>query len=185
MSYYDGDEKLLSSAAAGLTGGGAGGGEDALVARMALAMAGRRNGTISVGVTGSSVTAGHGNFGGAAWPLVLERRMAPVWKQLFGVRFVVHDQAVGGRDPWPASFCLEPMMGEDVDVVMREWEYWGAADGLVDDEVNTKKRGLKSDRSCTHRSNWSVASTRSIALCRVVHPRTHDSSQERFRVSVT
>ena len=100
--------------------------------RVALAMAGRRGGGVfSVGVTGSSVTAGHGGFGDAAWPLVLERRLAPVWRRHFGVRFVVHNQAVGGRDPWPASWCLGAMMGADVDIVMREWEYWGAADGLV------------------------------------------------------
>ncbi len=134
VAYYDGDERVLASAA------GVGGDDAALVARAALAMAGRRGGGVfSVGVTGSSVTAGHGGFGDAAWPLVLERRLAPVWRAHFGVRFVVHNQAVGGRDPWPASWCLGPMMGAAVDVVMREWEYWGAADGLVVDDIGARQ----------------------------------------------
>ena len=134
VRYYDGDERVLASAA------GLGGDDAALVARVALAMAGRRGGGVfSVGVTGSSVTAGHGGFGDAAWPLVLERRLAPVWRRHFGVRFVVHNQAVGGRDPWPASWCLGPMMGAAVDVVMREWEYWGAADGLVVDDIGARQ----------------------------------------------
>ncbi len=122
VQYYDGDTTVLG-AALGLAD------DTALAARMALAMAGRRNRTLSAAAAGSSVTAGHGGFGDAAWPLVLERRVAPVWA-LFGVRFVVHNQAVGGRDPWPASWCLSPMMGDDVDIVMREWEYWAPSDGL-------------------------------------------------------
>eukprot|EP00937_MAST-01D_sp_MAST-1D-sp2_P006997 g6997.t1 len=125
LAYYGGDEELLMPAPVVPAA------DDKLFeARMAEAVLGLRRPAVGrpanefvVGVTGSSVTAGHDCFGRSAWPHVLERALKPVWAAA-GIDFVVRNAAVGGRDPNPWPFCLEQMVGSDVDVVMREAEYW-------------------------------------------------------------
>ena len=131
LKYYEGDAAMLDAAPSFPSAD-----DKLLVGRMGLAALGMRAHLVTgggpgsgkarafvVGVTGSSVTAGHDTFGPVAWPHVLARNMAPLWAAL-GVEFVLRDAAVGGRDPNPWPFCLAQMMGEDVDVVMREAEYW-------------------------------------------------------------
>ena len=66
---------------------------------------------------------GHDAFETTSWPRFFERRLRPLWEKL-SVEFVVRNHAVGGRNPNPWSLCLAPMLGEDSDVIMREWEYW-------------------------------------------------------------
>jgi len=58
--------------------------------------------------------------------------------RMFGVKLVVMNSAVGGRDPNPYSLCLSPMLGDDSDVVMREWEFWPWGAGF-DQEMVTKQ----------------------------------------------
>ena len=82
-----------------------------------------------VAAFGSSVTAGHDGFGHTAWPAVLGRRLAKELAPL-GIEVEVRNQAVGGAEPFPRSLCVGPIAGNDVDLVIREWEYWGFSDGL-------------------------------------------------------
>ena len=136
LKYYDGDAAMLDTAPSFAAK------DDAfLTARMGLAALGMRapllvGGGLGkarafvVGVTGSSVSAGHDGFGPVAWPHVLARNMKPLWAEL-GVEFQMRDGAVGGRDPNPWPFCLKQMMGEDVDVVLREAEYWSWDEGFA------------------------------------------------------
>ena len=124
LNYYHGDESILRKAAILSP-------EDAdtpLSARLALLALGRKR-RLVIGAMGSSVTAGHDSFHDAAWPAVLERWLAPTFKQL-GATLVVRNQAVGGATPFPASLCVRSMLGSDVDILLREWEYWRYSDGL-------------------------------------------------------
>jgi len=134
LQYYGGDAAMLDAAPSFSAKD-----DTLLVARMGLAALGKRASLLVggglgkrrafvVGVTGSSVSAGHDTFGPVAWPRVLARSMAPLWATL-GVDFQLRDGAVGGRDPNPWPFCLKQIMGEDVDVVLREAEYWSWDDG--------------------------------------------------------
>ena len=101
---------------------------DALEAKLAkLATSG--GGKFVVAAFGSSVTAGHDGFGHTAWPAVLGRRLSKELEPL-GIEVEVRNQAVGGAEPFPRSLCVGPIAGSDVDLVIREWEYWGFSDGL-------------------------------------------------------
>jgi hypothetical protein len=124
LKYYDGDTSILRRAPVVPP-------EDAdarLCAQLALLALGHKRRFV-VGVLGSSVSAGHDGFGDAAWPRVLERWLMPTVKQLGGA-LTVRNQAVGGTNPFPTSLCLAPILGTDVDLVIREWEYWSFADGM-------------------------------------------------------
>eukprot|EP00471_Norrisiella_sphaerica_P010704 CAMPEP_0184503868 /NCGR_PEP_ID=MMETSP0113_2-20130426/52143_1 /TAXON_ID=91329 /ORGANISM="Norrisiella sphaerica, Strain BC52" /LENGTH=881 /DNA_ID=CAMNT_0026893437 /DNA_START=179 /DNA_END=2824 /DNA_ORIENTATION=+ len=89
-----------------------------------------------ISVAGSSVSAGHDNMGSEAWPIVLRRNLSPIGKSL-GLNISVRNQAVGGRNPNPHSLCLGPMLGEDADVVIREWQYWTFSEGFRDNTILT------------------------------------------------
>ena len=123
LAYYNGDEQVLDAlvfATAGLA--------PTLEAKLAkLATSG--GGKFVVAAFGSSVTAGHDGFGHTAWPAVLGRRLAKELAPL-GIEVEVRNQAVGGAEPFPRSLCVGPIAGSDVDLVIREWEYWGFSDGL-------------------------------------------------------
>jgi hypothetical protein len=132
--YYNKDKHVLKDAV--VRPGGKS--EAVLVAKMALAML-EDEGSFKIAALGSSVTAGHDTFVSAAWPAVIERALKPTWDAL-GVDFVVRNQAVGGRDPNPWPFCMPQMAGDDVDIIIREWEYWPFAAGFDESEgVFTKK----------------------------------------------
>ena len=123
LAYYSGDEQVLDAlvfATSGLA--------PTLEAKLAkLATSG--GGKFVVAAFGSSVTAGHDGFGHTAWPAVLGRRLAKELAPL-GIEVEVRNQAVGGAEPFPRSLCVGPIAGSDVDLVIREWEYWGFSDGL-------------------------------------------------------
>ena len=123
LAYYNGDEQVLDAlvfATSGLA--------PTLEAKLArLATSG--GGKFVVAAFGSSVTAGHDGFGHTAWPAVLGRRLAKELAPL-GIEVEVRNQAVGGAEPFPRSLCVGPIAGNDVDLVIREWEYWGFSDGL-------------------------------------------------------
>eukprot|EP00954_Amorphochlora_amoebiformis_P009673 752884-Amorphochlora_amoeboformis.AAC.1 len=55
--------------------------------------------------------------------------MSPLWESA-GVNYTMRNQAVGGRNPNPHVLCLEPMLGSDSDIVLREWEYWEFSEGF-------------------------------------------------------
>eukprot|EP00966_Prymnesium_polylepis_P190424 4412913-Prymnesium_polylepis.1 len=107
LTYYEGDEAILRRSAMLPA-------EDAdapLTAKLAQLALGRKR-RLVIGAVGSSVTAGHDFFHDAAWPAVLERLLAPSVAKVGGT-LVVRNQAVGGSNPFPASFCLAPMLGND------------------------------------------------------------------------
>lgn len=129
LNHYHGDEQLLRGAAV-LPAANT---DTALRARLGLVAVGRQA-QLVIGAAGSSVTAGHDGFAQAAWPAVLERRLAPSIQRL-GAKLVVRNHAVGGTNPNPAALCLAPMLGTDVDLVLREWEYWPFSSGLSQDRL--------------------------------------------------
>jgi len=139
LAYYDGDTRILQRAPIVPP-------EDAdarLCAQLALLALGHKR-RLVIGAIGSSVTAGHDGFGDAAWPRVIERWLGPTIKQLGG-QLMVRNQAVGGTNPFPASLCLAPILGTDVDIVLREWEYWSYGDGL--EHGRLAKPGASADQA--------------------------------------
>jgi hypothetical protein len=128
-AYYKNDKHILKDAVAKRGGKS----EAVLVAKMALAML-EDDGSFKIAALGSSVTAGHDTFVSAAWPAVIERALKPTWDVL-GVDFLVRNQAVGGRDPNPWPLCMPQMTGDDVDIIIREWEYWPFDAGIRSDMI--------------------------------------------------
>jgi hypothetical protein len=129
LEYYQGDAKILKDAVA-KRGGQA---EAVLRAKMASAMlsgtsaqgtdADAEAAKFTIVAVGSSVTAGHDTFLSSAWPAVIDRVLSPLWKAA-GVKLTVRNMAVGGRDPNPWPLCMPQMVGDDADIIIREWEYW-------------------------------------------------------------
>ena len=124
LAYYEGDEQVLDAVTASTPGLARN-----LEAKLASRAVSGEGARFVVAALGSSVTAGHDNVGSTAWPAVLERRLKGALGPL-GIDVEVRNQAVGGREPFPASLCLAPIAGEDADLVVREWEYWSFGDGL-------------------------------------------------------
>ena len=123
LAYYNGDEQVLDAlvfATSGLAPT-----LEAKLARLATTEGSKK---FVIAAFGSSVTAGHDGFGHTAWPAVLGRRLAKELAPL-GIEVEVRNQAVGGAEPFPRSLCVGPIAGNDVDLVIREWEYWGFSMG--------------------------------------------------------
>lgn len=118
VAYYESDEHLLNGAIKYASAAAT----HQLAERLARSAV--RDEAVVISAVGSSVTAGHDGFLSTAWPAVLERRLHDVF------RVEVRNQAVGGRTPFPASLCLKPIVGDDADLIVREWEYWSLHDGL-------------------------------------------------------
>jgi len=128
LKYYKYDKKILQEAVIGKSAGIKENIESLFIKI-------KQGKSINICTVGSSVTAGHDGFGLTAWPAVLERRL-----RSFGLNVTVNNQAVGGRNPYPASLCLKNICGLHVDIVLREWQYWSLEDGLSqygDDVVAT------------------------------------------------
>mmetsp|Transcript_7042 Transcript_7042/g.11767 ORF Transcript_7042/g.11767 Transcript_7042/m.11767 type:complete len:123 (-) Transcript_7042:1144-1512(-) len=68
---------------------------------------------------GSSVTAGHDNLPGQAYPHVIEKKMAPIFDTL-GIIFKVYNIAQGANACTPSDMCYSSMGGYSADVV--GWE---------------------------------------------------------------
>ncbi|KAJ1455389.1 hypothetical protein M885DRAFT_617256 [Pelagophyceae sp. CCMP2097] len=148
MAYYGGDAPILDAALVHRTTGLS----QALDGKLARLVAGKGSGKFTVGVLGSSVTAGHDGFGNTAYPAVLERALKPVFAAL-GVNVEVRNLAVGGREPFPASMCVRTICGDDADLIVREWEYWDFADGLISDGAG----GAAGAVEVFARNAWAIA----------------------------
>lgn len=131
LEYYHGDASILDEAPYTSPGS-----DTILASKMAMAMLGLEYGdpnnkSFTIGVIGSSFSAGHDSFGDAAWPAVLEGHLKPLWSSM-GVRFSVRNQAQGGIAPCVFQFlCFPQMFGDDVDVVIRESCCWKYDDQIV------------------------------------------------------
>jgi hypothetical protein len=138
LAYYDNDEKLLDKSPHKAAA------EDSLlIAKMAKAINDADKKTFTIGVDGSSVSAGHDNFLSTAWPSVLERILKPVWSNL-EMDFKVINGAVGARDPNPWPLCFKQILGPDVDLVIHEAEYWEFEAGYNDEQKYFKVGADKS-----------------------------------------
>jgi len=71
-------------------------------------------------VVGGSVAAGVGSWRTTAWPHVLQRLLEPVFSRL-GMVFELRNQAMPNRPEFPDNHCLNPVVGNDADVILREW----------------------------------------------------------------
>eukprot|EP00607_Mallomonas_marina_P003036 CAMPEP_0182435244 /NCGR_PEP_ID=MMETSP1167-20130531/74670_1 /TAXON_ID=2988 /ORGANISM="Mallomonas Sp, Strain CCMP3275" /LENGTH=455 /DNA_ID=CAMNT_0024626085 /DNA_START=277 /DNA_END=1641 /DNA_ORIENTATION=- len=71
---------------------------------------------------GSSVTAGHDNLYNQSYPMIVKKRMTPIFESL-GLKFLVRNIAMGANNCLPYSFCYESMGGADPDVVGWEQSY--------------------------------------------------------------
>jgi len=127
LAYYSNDEQVLDSLVYATPGFAVN--LDAKLAALAVQKGGAKKKFV-VAALGSSVTAGHDGFGDTAWPAVLQRRLAKALAP-FGIEVEVRNQAVGGSEPFPRSLCMSTLAGDDADLVIREWEYWGYADGAI------------------------------------------------------
>jgi hypothetical protein len=165
LKYYHGDKELLTKAAARFENQDS---EKILVSRMALSILEKKPFVISV--AGSSVSAGHDGFGNAAYSAVLERQMGPAWAAA-GANLIVRNQAVGGRDPNPYSMCLGPMLGEDTDLVIREWEYWPFSAGFADRDM-VARAGADEDEAALEvflRTALSMRKQPAVAFLKMAH----------------
>jgi len=70
---------------------------------------------------GSSVTAGHDNYGNQSWPYQLQELLKPVFKKA-GFDFEVRQRAFGGFGEMPfTAGCLADRVGHGVDALNWEW----------------------------------------------------------------
>ena len=71
---------------------------------------------------GSSVTAGHDNLYNSSYPLVIRRRLTPLFNKL-GISFKSHNIAQGANDCIPYNLCLESMGNLNPDWIGWEQSY--------------------------------------------------------------
>jgi len=81
---------------------------------------------------GSSVTAGHDNFFNQSYPMVLERRLRPIYEAL-GITLEVRNIAQGANNCLPSNFCYEAMGGDDADWIGWEQSFnCGRSNGIYE-----------------------------------------------------
>ena len=71
---------------------------------------------------GSSVTAGHDNHYRQSYPLVVRKRLIPLFA-VMGIKLIVHNFAMGANPCSPYDLCYESMGGSDPDWVGWEQSY--------------------------------------------------------------
>ena len=71
---------------------------------------------------GSSVTAGHDNYYNQSYPLILKKRMLPIFNSL-KIDLKIHNIAQGANNCIPYNLCLEAMGGNDPDFISWEQSY--------------------------------------------------------------
>ena len=175
LEYYEGDTSLLRGAHISPPSV-----DTRLSARLSLLALGEKK-RLVIGAAGSSVTAGHDAFVNAAYPAVLERLLAPTVKAL-GAELVVRNGGKSGINPLPTSLCIAPMLGSDVDVVLREWEYWPYSAGI--DARLLAKPGASADMAGLElflRAALSVESQPSVHL---VQMNVHGSTAPPARTAI-
>ena len=72
-----------------------------------------------MGITGSSVTAGHDNFFNESYPAVIETALSPIFK-LMNITLVVRNAALGNNPCLPYDACISNHVGSDLDFL--SWE---------------------------------------------------------------
>jgi len=60
-----------------------------------------------------------------------------------GIKLEVRNAGIGGMGPWPSTFCLQSLVGEEVDLMTREWEYWPYDAGI--NKKGVSAAGYQSD----------------------------------------
>jgi hypothetical protein len=68
---------------------------------------------------GSSVTAGHDNYFHQSYPMIVQKRMAPILAAM-GINMTVRNIAQGANNCNPYDMCYESMGGRDADWI--GWE---------------------------------------------------------------
>ena len=72
-----------------------------------------------MGITGSSVTAGHDNFFNESYPAVIENALLPIFK-IMNISLVVRNAALGNNPCLPYDACISNHVGSDLDFL--SWE---------------------------------------------------------------
>ena len=70
-------------------------------------------------MVGSSVTAGHDNFFNESYPMIVKKRMEPIFAAM-GIGMTVNNIAQGANVCVPYDMCYESMGGLDADFI--GWE---------------------------------------------------------------
>ena len=71
--------------------------------------------------SGYSITVGRGNFFHQSFPFIVEQILKQPMQQLFGVKLIVRNAAIGGIPSFPYGFCMEHFLGKDPDII--SWDY--------------------------------------------------------------
>ena len=72
-----------------------------------------------MGITGSSVTAGHDNYFNESYPVVIETALLPIFK-LMNINLEVRNAALGNNPCLPYDACIANHVGSDLDFL--SWE---------------------------------------------------------------
>ena len=72
-----------------------------------------------MGITGSSVTAGHDNYFNESYPVVIETALLPIFK-LMNINLEVRNAALGNNPCLPYDACVANHVGSDLDFL--SWE---------------------------------------------------------------
>lgn len=81
-----------------------------------------------IGVTGTSIAAGHENYFNQSFPVVWGALMKEAFARA-GVGLTVRNHAIGNSPIYPSYFCVGEIVGEDVDLVLWEYSLMGGDDG--------------------------------------------------------
>ena len=174
LAYYGGDEAVLDIAVHKDTQG-----EAMLAARIARrVLKAREDGAAPfvISAMGSSVTAGHDGFYDTAYPSVLERTLGAIMAQS-NLTLTVRNVAVGGRGPWLASLCVRPQVGEDADVITREWEYWPFDAGMQDYGMGEAGKDQQSAAlELFLRTAWRLPNQPMVHVLQMQHAKAEDAA---------
>ncbi|KAL7576515.1 hypothetical protein ACA910_018014 [Epithemia clementina (nom. ined.)] len=91
----------------------------ATAGRILRAAANRR--PFRMAFAGYSVTVGRGNFFQQSYPFVLQHILQPAFTEIFQMKLLVRNAAIGGIPSFPYGFCLEHFLGPTPDVI--SWDF--------------------------------------------------------------
>lgn len=93
-------------------------------------------GAFTIGVMGTSVTAGHDNFFNQSFPVVWGKLMEEAFTAA-GVELVMRNHAMGWNPIHPSYFCVGEMTGMDTDITMWEYGMMGGGDGDLEQWIRS------------------------------------------------